>query len=154
MTRIALVLALMAAPAFAQDSAATVTPCGDATRADTIAEPWEDNSRTFSNGAVRIAKLDVGEPAFGGFFLLVLSPPYGELGERQCRVLTLPETSGFAGIDFDRLEAAYDPSVGLMFTVPVRVFAMTDTVEPVGAMLKFSLNQATGAISPRLELGD
>lgn len=150
MIRALAALAVLAAPAAAQD----VVECDWQASAWNLAEPWEDNSRTFSNGAVRIAKLDVGEPAFGGFFLLVLSPPYGELGERQCRVLTFPETSGFAGIDFDRLEAAYDPSVGLMFTVPVRVFAMTDTVEPVGAMLKFSLNQATGAISPRLELGD
>lgn len=150
MIRALAALAVLATPAAAQD----VIACDWQASAWNLAEPWEDNSRTFSNGAVRIAKLDVGEPAFGGFFLLVLSPPYGELGERQCRVLTFPETSGFAGIDFDRLEAAYDPSVGLMFTVPVRVFAMTDAVEPVGAMLKFSLNQATGAISPRLELGD
>ncbi|MEC7764618.1 MAG: hypothetical protein VX874_22130 [Pseudomonadota bacterium] len=142
-------LALIASPAFAQET----VECDWQASAQNVAEPWEENTRTFSNGAVRVAKLDVGEPAFGGFFLLILSPPYGELGERQCRVLTFPDTGGFGGIDFDQLEAAYDPSVGLMFTVPVRVFAGNDAVEPAPALLRFSLNQATGAISPRLQLG-
>lgn len=142
-------LALFAGPAVAQEA----IDCGWESSAWNIAEPWEENTQTFANGDVRISKLDVGEPAFGGFYLLVLSPPYGELGERQCRVLTFPETSGFGGIDFDQLEAAYDPSVGLMFTVPVQVFVGPDAVGPQPALLRFSLNQATGDIAPRLQLG-
>lgn len=141
-------LALLATPAAAQE----VVDCEWQAQAANIAEPWEANTATFANGNVRLAKLDVGEPAFGGFFLLILSPPYGELGERQCRVLTFPETGGFAGIDFERLEAAYDPSVGLMFTVPINLY-VGDAVSATPALLRFSLNQATGAISPRIQFG-
>ncbi|MAM61892.1 hypothetical protein [Maritimibacter sp. UBA3975] len=150
MIRLALAaLCLTVAPAAAQ---VAVGDCDWRASAQSVAEPWEANSRTFANGDVRLAKLDVGEPAFGGFFLLVLSPPRDEIGFRQCRVITFPETSGFGGMDFDALEAGYDPSVGLMFTVPVKVFVASDAVEGQPALLRFSLNQATGAISPRLTL--
>jgi hypothetical protein len=142
-------LALLATPAAAQ---VTVEDCDWRASAQSVAEPWEENTRTFANGDVRLARLDVGEPAFGGFFLLLLSPPRDELGFRQCRVLTYPETSGFAGIDMSALEAGYDPSVGLMFTLPVKVYVASDAVEGHSALLRFSLNQATGAITPRLSL--
>ena len=51
--------------------------------------PWTAKPKPLgANGDIRIALIDVGEPAAGGFHLLVLSPPFGELGDRQCRIVT------------------------------------------------------------------
>ena len=44
-------------------SAQTAFPCDWQARADAIVEPWEENSKTFANGAVRVALLDTIEPA-------------------------------------------------------------------------------------------
>lgn len=141
----ALVTALVALsplPAVAQQSA-DVLPCDWQARADAIVEPWEANTRTFSNGKTRLALLDTIEPAAGWAWLLVLSPPNDELGGRQCRVVGL-NGMGFAGMDFAQLASGYDPSVGLTFAVPVQVMA------PDGRMwwqtLSVTLNQATGAL--------
>lgn len=112
-----------------------------------LVEPWEAHTQTFSNGDVRIALLDTIDPAAGAFHILVLSPPYEELGNRQCATLGMEPGFGFAGVDFSTLTADYDPSVGLIFEIWVQVFD-GDTNQP--AMLRFTLNQATGDIAPRL----
>lgn len=110
-----------------------------------LAEPWEHHSRTFANGDVRIALIDAIEPAAMPFHLLVLSPPWDELGARQCRLVSFEPGTGFSGVDFAALEAWYDPSVGLLFSVPVSVYdGVTGGFED--RMLDFTLNQTTGAI--------
>ena len=85
------------------------------------------------------------EPAAGAFHILVLSPPWDELGARQCRVLSLDGGIGFAGVDFAALEAWYDAAVGLLFALPVSVYE-PETGAFADRMLDFNLNQATGAI--------
>lgn len=139
-------LMLAATPAMAQD----VVDCDWQAQARNVAEPWAENSAVFAEGQVRVAKLDTIEPAAGGFHLLILSPPYAELGDRQCKVITW-DSIGFATIEFGALESAYDPAIGLMFSVPVRISEGSDFTNP--AMLQFSLNQATGEIGTNLELG-
>jgi hypothetical protein len=148
MTRIALVLALMAAPAFAQDSAATVTPCGDATRADTIAEPWEDNTATYADDQVRIAMLDMVEPAGGALKLLVISPPRNELGLRQCRVVGLDNGLGFYDMNFAAHQASYDPARGLTITLPARHYPVNGDFDGDEGWFQLSviINQQTGDI--------
>ncbi len=144
------VLCLLAglAPAQAQE----VSDCDWKTDIQLIPEPWEGNSRSFANGDVRLVKLDLVEPAVTPFELLVLSPPFGDEGLRQCKVITGTDDFGFAEISFDALEAGYDPAIGLMFTVPVVIYdAESDFANP--SLLRFSLNQATGDIVTRLELG-
>ncbi len=85
-----------------------------------LAEPWEDNSRTFSNGAVRVALIDTVEPALGAYYLLTLHPlPDDPLGSRVCHIVGETPFFGFPGMDFSGLSASYDPAVGLTFTVPV-----------------------------------
>lgn len=133
-----------AAPAMAQ----SVTDCDWKAQAGALAEPWEETSRTFSNGNVRLALIDVGEPAIGGYHLLILSPPRGELGERQCRIVTY-ETYGFGGVDFASLTADYDPARGLIFDLPVRV--VDDAGDLVPRRLTITLNQSNGEIGPRLQ---
>lgn len=129
---------LVAGTAAAQD----VQECDWQASARAIAEPWETNTRTFSNGKTRLALLDTVEPAAGAFWLLILSPPYSELGDRQCRVIGR-NGMGFAGMDFASLSASYDPARGLTFLVPVQIYGSPDYVT---ATLSVTLNQATGQI--------
>ncbi|WP_407494192.1 hypothetical protein [Pseudooceanicola sp. MF1-13] len=123
--------------------AQSVQECDWRARADAIAEPWSENTRTFANGDVRLALIDIGEPAVGGYHILILSPPYGDGGWRQCRVLTYQDI-GFGGVEFDMLEAEYDPARGLVFYLPVSV-AGQDGYQ-TDRELTFQLNQATGEI--------
>lgn len=135
---------LLASPASAQ----MAQFCDWIARADAIAEPWETNTRTFANGAVRLALLDTVEPAAGAFHVLILSPPYNELGERQCKTLGLSQGMGFSGADFSSLDAQYDPSVGLVFRMNVETPQNGDFV---GSTLVFTLNQSTGAVGANLQ---
>jgi hypothetical protein len=136
-------LIFSAAPAMAQQ----VEDCDWRASAWLLAEPWEQHSRTFANGDVRVALIDAIEPAAGAFHLLVLSPPWDVLGARQCRVLSLGPGIGFAGVDFAALEAWYDPSAGLFFSVPVSVYEAA-TGGFGERIFDFTVNQATGAIEP------
>ena len=141
---------LAALPAAAQ----SVGPCDATARADFIAEPWELNTKIFSNGKVRLAVLDTIEPAGGPVHLLILSPPYNEIGDRQCRVVSLNEGGmGFADMNLTEISAAYDPSVGLLFDIPIRTYDST-LHEPVPAWLGVTLNQATGQIDAFLQSAD
>lgn len=132
-------------------SAQSANPCDWQTFAQAIVEPWEDNTRVFSNGKVRIAAIDTIEPAVGAAYLLVLSPPYGAIGERQCRVVGLTDQIGFAGLDFAKLQAGYDAAVGLVFALPVSVLDDDDFAERV---LVVTLNQSSGAMTARLRGAD
>ena len=146
MSRALLLLSLvLAAPAAAQ----VVQPCDWQASAANLMEPWELNTRTFSNGRTRIAALDTVEPALGWAWLMVLSPPYDEIGARQCRVIGLAPSMGFAGLDFEAMASDYDPATGLRLTLPVQV-------SPDGAgfetrVLSFIINQSTGEIGAGFE---
>lgn len=136
---------------FAQTATAQqVGNCDWRASAYSLAEPWSENTRLFSNGKTRLALLDTLEPALGAFHILVLSPPYNELGERQCRVISYSDTIGFAGLSFAGLQAQYDPSVGLGFAIPGTEY-VPETAGQRPIYLLFTLNQATGVITPRIE---
>lgn len=127
-------------------AAQSANPCDWQASAQAIVEPWEDNTRVYANGKVRIAFIDTIEPAAGAAYLLVLSPPFGETGERQCRVVGATDQLGFAGLDFDRLQAGYDAAVGLVFAMPVSTLEGDDFVRKV---LVVTLNQSSGAMTVR-----
>ena len=138
------ILAATAIPTFSV--AQSVTDCDQRARADSIVEPWSDNSRTFANGAVRVALLDSIEPASGAFHLLVLSPPFDQMGARQCKLVSLDGALGFAGLDFTAMRASYDPARGLTLRMPGQAFSPADGVaHPI--RLSVTINQATGKIS-------
>ena len=137
-------LAAFALPA----AAAEVRPCDDghASRAEAIAEPWEDNTRTFASGAVRVALMDTAKSAPAPFHLMILSPPYDKLGIRQCRLVSFEGITGYASMSFEGLESGYDPETGLRLGVPMRVYNEETTLFEEG-ILEIVLNVATGGIS-------
>ncbi|MCI2399726.1 hypothetical protein [Aliiroseovarius subalbicans] len=141
-------LALLAAPAAAQN----VEDCDWRASARNLVEPWDETSRTFSNGKVRLALLDTIEPAAGALHLLVISPPYAELGDAQCKVISWAGSVGFSGLLFDQLEAHYDPTTGLQFAMPAIIYMPEDGFVN-STVLNFTLNQATGDINAWVNLG-
>lgn len=126
-------------------AAQEVADCDWRASAQAIVEPWDANTRTFSNGKTRLALRDTVEPAAGAFHLPILSPPYSELGERQCRVIALDGIIGFAGMTFSALIAGYDPARGLLFDIPVR-YVDPAKRDIASGWLGFEVNQASGAI--------
>ena len=135
-----MLLGALATPAAAQEA----VPCDWAARADGIVEPWEDNTATFANGAVRLALIDTVEPAAGAFHLLILSPPLGELGERQCRTLGIGGM-GFAGLDFASLQAEMASETMAAFAEVAKKVQM-ETVELMLAAGKDISEDATTAV--------
>lgn len=140
-------LAAAAWPAAA--AAQEVGPCDFRASAAAVIEPWEAHSRSFAEGAVRLALMDAIEPGAGPVHVLVLSPPYGMLGDRQCRIVSYRGGMGFADADFAALSAGYDPATGLTFRLPVEIFTGDEGFAPRD--LVFTVNQATGAIAARFE---
>ena len=146
------ILALFALLAPATASAQAVHDCnGWQGGARNIAEPWEAHTRTFANGAIRVALLDTVEPAAGAFYLLVLAPPYDELGSRTCALIGTVDNIGFAQADFSALSASYDPVQGLTLRMGVEIFApLVGGFDP--AILAVTINQAAGTITPAYEI--
>jgi hypothetical protein len=98
-----------------QDSGYVVSPAN-------LVEPWSTHSRTFANGAIRIAVLDTGgEPACCSAHLLVLYPAGGrdEPDYRACVVISGTPGLGFLWVDIPGTTASYDPARGLLLSVPV-----------------------------------
>ena len=142
-------LLLMAPPAFAQ----SVGDCGHLTTARNLPEPWQDNTATYAEGEIRLAVFDTLEPAAAAMHLMILSPPRNELGERQCRVVSLsppPEPegwrAGFMSLDFAARQVEYDPARGLVVRMPVAV-PNPDTGEPDRGELTIEIDQSTGGIT-------
>jgi len=107
-----------AAPAHA----AWLGDCNDYASAGLIAEPWEQNTRTFYNGQVRVAVVDTnGEPVCCSSWLVVIFPDKDdELGGRTCMMLGSEEGLGFTGIDVKTIKSSYAAATGLTLTVPVK----------------------------------
>lgn len=142
MLRFVVPLLFVSAPVWAQN----VGHCGWQASAQALVEPWEENTAMFANGAVRLAAIDTVEPAVASAYLLVLSPPFGDLGERQCRLIGYTADTGFAGLDFKNLASDYDPTVGLKFDLAVQVID-PETALAKGAHLVITLNQSTGLMT-------
>ena len=132
--------------------AVVVEECWDGAGADAIIEPWEENIRSFSNGKIRVAALDMIEPAAGSSWLMVLSPPYDEVGARQCRMIGFAQGTGFAGIYFSDITAEYDPAKGLTLMIPAQ-FYLPEEGFTNSILVSATINQATGQIGIETQLG-
>ena len=139
---IAAVFGLVAMPALAQE----VRPCDDLARVDAIGEPWAGHTKTFAGNRVRLVVIDTLEPAAAAFQLVILSPPFDEVGGRQCMMVGSTGTLGFGGMTLDGLHSSYDPAKGLTWGVKVKTYnAATGGFDD--KVLRVTLNQSTGAIA-------
>lgn len=112
-----------------------------------IWEPWEDYTRTFASGNIRIVAMDTGgEPTCCAEHLVILSP-HPEWG-RSCTVLSSNESLGFNRMYFDEITASYDPAKGLLLSVPVSYYdyeaSGVERFEP--ETFNIRINQATGTV--------
>lgn len=140
--RAVLALLMLATPLAAQE----VRNCDDLASAQAIAEPWDKNTLTFANDRVRLAIIDTLEPAAAAFHLMILSPPYDELGARQCKLVGLQGQLGFAGLSFEALGSSYDPTKGLTWEIPATVYDAA-TGGFTQSPLSVTINQSTGEIT-------
>lgn len=130
--------------------AQTVTPCGDRAPVWAVPEPFEDNTATYAEGAVRLVVLDMIEPALAPVHIVVLHPPYGPVGDRQCHLVSDEGGTGFWDVDFVARQSGYDPVHGLHVTLPAQ---RPDPTAGTGApprALTITVNQSTGAVTARL----
>jgi len=148
------VLPLLFAPALAQAQA--VQDCAQVpwiALPSNLVEPWADHSRSFAQGAIRVAALDTGgEPVCCAAHLLVLSPEGGESEPefRSCRVISAtPDGSGFFAVDVAGIASRYDPARGLLLSVPVSHW--TEAVEtggdPILERIEVRINQADRSVT-------
>ena len=109
-----------ASPAFAQE----ISPCPAAGfPIDAVAEPWAENTQTFSNGAVRLVMLAYEDPAVAPFHLAMLYPTRdsASMEGRTCIQISGP-WGGFYALSFQDLQARYDPAFGLIFSMPAEIY--------------------------------
>ena len=100
------------------------------------------DAQSFANGDVRLHFMDTIEPAAAAFNLVVIHPPYAEdFPVPMCHVI-----GPFAGLDWDGLEAGYDPAVGLVFDFTAQVYnpetALLDRIDA-----QVTVNQASGLVT-------
>ena len=143
----AMTLLVLAAPA----SALSIRDCADdaaTASAWNLAEPWEKNTKLFSNGAVRVALIDTGgEPVCCSWHLLILSPNKDEQAEyRSCHLVNDHEGLGFVAIDFAKLSASYDPKKGLLISFPYALYNDEGGPQKQGVG-KVRINSADGNVT-------
>lgn len=133
-------LTLAALPA----QAVTVTACDGLASVQAIAEPWEANTRTFANGAIRLVVLDTIEPAAAAFHLVILHPPWDILGGRMCTQAS--DGLGFDGTDMGPAVASYDPARGLTVSLSVSTYDPEAADFYSESLLSVTVNQSTGQV--------
>ncbi|MEP1206795.1 MAG: hypothetical protein ABJM29_07190 [Rhizobiaceae bacterium] len=123
-----------------------ISECGGPARVDAIVEPWNEATRTFASGRIRIVALDTAEPACCSFHLAIIAPdPNNELGLRQCVSLNDGgEWTGFQFVDVAGTQSSYDPGKGLLLSVPVERYI--DGVRSMKMVVNIRINQATGSV--------
>ena len=125
----------------------TLSACEGPTRIDAIIEPWDQHTRTFANGAIRIIGLDTGEPACCSYHLAIIAPdPQEENWPRQCLALNDGgEWTGFQSVDVGGTQSSYDPGRGLLLSVPVERYI--DGIRSTKMVVDIRINQATGEVT-------
>ena len=126
--------------------AQTVTGCDGRASPENIPEPWDETTRSFANGKVRVALVDTGSPAAGPFYLLVLLPSAiaGE-GDRDCVLVGWTRSAGFVSLDFAGMEPSYDPATGLSLGLAARFYDAALDFSNVG-ILDVVINQTSGEV--------
>ena len=139
-----LILSIFSSAAMAQQ----VTDCTmEGVDIRTLAEPWEENSRTFANGDVRIAVMDTWDPANYPMHLIILfmHPDSIEAEGRTCIQVSDENGWGFQNMFLREMKTTYDPAKGLTFIVPVERSNGDGTVTKL--TLWATLNRASGQVT-------
>lgn len=149
LTAAVLAAAALAAPGPA-NAAAVVADCNDYAMTTYVMEPWDDNTRTFYNGEVRVVVVDTdGEPVCCSSWLVVIFPDANdELGGRTCRMVGSAEGMGWTGVDVRAIRSSYDATKGLDLTVPVRRMIDGDAIVPETVRLRLDLKATTLTVLP------
>lgn len=126
-----------------QVQAFVTAPCGPEFTPLTITEPWEENTQTFANGAIRIFEIFIDPNVASGAALGILHPnPPGSDSYSTCTAIYAGNEFRYFGQAFvAEATAVYDASVGLIITIPIGF------VDGNRRMLRFAVNQATGVVS-------
>jgi hypothetical protein len=133
-------------------NAASVKDCGDDFKANVqnLAEPWEKNTKTFLNGAVRIALIDTGgEPVCCSMHLLILAEaPEDPSGppSRMCKIVSHTDM-GFMMIDFPKIRSGFSPARGLDLMVPFALYI--DGLKSRPGVARINVNTRTGVVTAR-----
>ena len=137
-------------PAHAQEVRNCYTEDGDSflTQISVLAEPWEENTRTFSNGSVRIALLDTWDPAnYPMHLMLTYWPNDGiEAEGRLCFIVSDKEGYGFQNLTLTGMQADYDPAIGLLFEIPAQRYD-ADSESVADGVLSVTLNRASDVVT-------
>jgi len=125
--------------------AVNVRDCDETANVQTLAEPWERNTRAFYRGEVRVALLDTGgEPVCCSTYLLILVPDKSsEMGDRTCHIVSDHEGMGFSAIDFARLTLKYQEGKGLLLTFPYTLYVDGLSSKPGTAKVRVNLDRGT-----------
>lgn len=147
MIRSFLLAVALVSTSFSPLSAASLNECDWVSSVRNVWEPWEESTRTFANGQIRIVAMDTGgEPVCCSQYLVILSPN-PEWG-RSCTVLASTDGSGFLDVYFNEITASYDPAKGLLLSVPVGYYdyeaSGVERFNPEDILVR--INQGTGSV--------
>ena len=135
--------------------AAQVLDCGEWVGAETLVEPWEETSRTFSRGSIRVALVDLGEPECCPQHFAILIPA-NMYGGRACFLIARSRLvpNGWVKVGLDEAEGSRDDVPGLKLTVPVYgVEPLTGAADPEDRrVITLRVRQAAGTVE--LEVAD
>ena len=127
--------------------AVEIRDCDETASVQSLAEPWEQNTKTFYKGELRIAVLDTGgEPVCCSVHLMLLVPDKtDEMGGRKCHIVSDHESLGFAGIDFAKLTSKYEDGKGLLLTFPYTLYV--DGLSSKSGTGRVRINMQNGKVS-------
>ena len=131
-------------------AADVVVDCGELAGAETIIEPWEEHTRTFSHGSVRVAVVDLGEPECCRQHLIVLYAA-NMYGGRGCALVARNALvpNGWHKVGLGEAIASRDDVPGLRISVPVYSYdPATGGADPATRReVAIRVRQAAGAVS-------
>lgn len=104
---------------------------------------WEDPTRTFANGAIRLILLDTEEPACCSIHLMVLHPA-GDDPFLACSLISREAGYGWLNASLKGATSSYIPGAGLRVSIPAMAYG---TEGEVPETLHLTINQATGQVS-------
>lgn len=104
---------------------------------------WEDPTRTFANGAIRLILLDTEEPACCSVHVMVLHP-IGDEPFLGCSLISRSEGYGWLRASLKEAASEYVSGQGLRVHIPMVGYG----VEGEGPeTLSLTINQATGQVT-------